>query len=171
MKKFSTILLLFTLLFALLPMAVLAQEETPQLPSWALGLPSILTGLVLANLRLTDGFKRLLAGESLGYVPPKDIQGVLVLAFSIVVGIGSAWVVPHATDWLGEMNPIYAIIITGFSVSAVGGAVYEVLGRLSPSKSVYRTTTEISTPPSDTSQKTASETLAVASQAVDSGKG
>lgn len=169
--KLHTLFALFLLvvLFAL-PFAVAAQEgeASPELPTWALGLPTILVGLVSFNLKTTEWFKRILSSENLGWTPPKNIQGVLVLMFSVLLGIGSAWVVPNATSWLGDTQPLYAVILTGFTVSVVGGAVYEVLGRLAPSKAVYEQTTKINTPSSDTPPSTAKETMAAVSQAAKS---
>lgn len=168
--RFRNLLALVLLLdlFAV-PMLAQAQEPSPEaeLPVWALGLPSILLGLVAFNFKTTETFKRMLASERFGYTPPKDVQGVLVLVFSVAVGLASAWVTPFATEPILSQYPampqLSAVILTGFGVSVLGGVVYELLGRLNNS-AVYTTSTTISALPADS--QAPKETMQAISQAV-----
>lgn len=138
MKLFNIATLL--LIIAMLALPVAAQDDSvpSELPEWAIGLPSVLVGLVLVNFKTTDFFKRMLASEQIGgarLTPPKDVQSVLVLLFSIGVGITSAIFTPDATTWLPEafqQYPYLAYVITGVSVSTVGGIVHQTLARLFP---------------------------------------
>lgn len=120
------------LLILLMALPVMAQDES--LPDeTAVLVPAVLTGLVALNLRLTEVFKRMLASPQIGYTPPASVRGVLVLVFSIALGIASAWLTPDATSWLPDSfqaYPVAAIVVTGFSVSCVGSIVYEVLKRV-----------------------------------------
>lgn len=166
-QLFNFVTLVF--LLALFALPIMAQDTpSPELPAWALGLPAVLSGLVFANYRLTEGFKRFLASENTGYTPPKDIQAILVMLFSVLVGIGSAWITPNSTDWLGDYasNPLFAILLTGFSVSTLGAGVHEIFKRLGGNSSVYKTTTEISAMPTDSAAP--KETMNAISQAVKS---
>lgn len=172
MKSLFNILTLF-LILALFALPTLAQGESEELPAWMAALPTVLAGLVFANFKATETFKRLLQSSHFGGVPPKDIQNILVLGFSILLGIASAWFTPTATDWLSpavRAYPVAAIILTGLTVSAIGGGVYELLNRLSAGVPVYSTTTTINTPPTDTSNSTAKETMSAVSQAVKADK-
>jgi len=164
-----TKILLLLLILAFAAFGAMAQEAapSPELPAWALGLPTVLLGLVTFNFKTTEAFKRMLESARFGYVPPKDVQGVLVLFFSVILGIVSAVVFPNSTAWLGDMNPLHAYVLTGFSVSVVGGMVYEVLGRLNTS-AVYSTSTTISTPKDSISPENAEATMKAVSQAVKS---
>ncbi len=179
-RNLFTLALVLFALFAL-PLMVMAQDVDPVTPpSWALGLPTILSGLVLSNLGMTEWFKRTLANLSdskrIPFELAKDVQGTATLVFSIGSGLIMAALVPHANDWvLGQypdMDIVWATIITGLSVSRIGGIVYEALGRLKGNSAIYETKTTISTPTEGTSDSTAKATLAVASQAVsESAKG
>ena len=177
MKKFSTILLLVILLFVLLPMAVFAQEETPPEAVALLPIPAVLLGLMALNNRITETVKLYLSAEKLPFTPTEPVRRFIVLLVSMGVGIVSAAFTPDALSWLGAefgAYPIPAILITGVAVSLGAGAIQMILSVLQSFRrdsTVYETTTKVSTPNVETSQKTASETLAVASQAVDSGKG
>jgi hypothetical protein len=180
MRKFNTFLF-FTFLLAfllfLLPYTALAQEssEPTPLPDYVAFFPAALAMLVTFNFKVTDIFRRLLASKSVGgdaLTPPKDIQGIIVIVFSILVGVLSVWATPNATEWIPDnfsANPILGVIVTGVLVSVLGGWAYDIMKRVNGGNSVFKTTTEINTPPSDTSQKTASETLSVAAQAVNKG--
>lgn len=163
----ATLLLLVVLL--VFPFAIQAQESSTEaeLPAWALGLPTVLIGLVTFNFKTTEAFKRMLESARFGYVPPKDVQGVIVLLFSVILGIVSAIVFPNSTSWLGDMNPMHAYVLTGFSVSVVGGMVYELIGRLNTG-TVYKTSTTINTPKDSTSDSTAKETMKAVAESVKS---
>jgi hypothetical protein len=162
----ATIVLL-VVLFAL-PFVAMAQDSElpPELPEWTLGLPSVLIGLMAFNFKSTEWFKRTLSSTSDSKRVPfelsKDVQGTFVLLFSVGLGLGSAWVVPHANDFVVSQYPDMplwgAVLCTGFLISVVGGIVYEVLGRLGSNKAIYETKTTISTP-----QETVSDKAAVAS--------
>lgn len=170
-KLFNLITLFLLLVLFAMPAIVQAQEPSPsaELPAWTLGLPSILLGLVAFNFKTTEAFKRMLASERFGYTPPKDVQGVLVLGFSVGLGIASAWVTPYATEPILSQYPampaLAAVLLTGFGVSVLGGLVYELLGRLS-NNAVYTTSTTISSPAS--SSEAPKETMAAVAQAVKS---
>jgi apolipoprotein N-acyltransferase len=125
-------LLALCLLLLFMALPVMAQDE-PLPDETAVLLPAVLSALVAMNLRLTEMFKRMLASPQIGYTPSESVRGVLVLGFSIVLGIVSAWLTPDATSWLPasfQAYPIAAIVVTGFSVSCVGSIVYEVLKRV-----------------------------------------
>lgn len=172
-KLFNILTIILLLALFVLPFAVHAQESPTEaeLPAWALGLPTVLTGLVLLNFRFTEGFKRLLAKEGFIYTPSKEWQSILVMAFSIILGIGSAWVTPEATSWLGDYAlsyPLFAVLLTGFSVSTLGGAVHEIFARLGGNGAIYKTTTEIKAPPESSSDKTAVASMDAVAQAAKS---
>lgn len=142
MKLFNLATLI--LILALFAMPAFAQDDSvpSELPEWAIGLPSVLTGLVLFNFKTTDVFKRMLANEKFGgsrLTPSKDVQSVIVLLFSLGVGISSAFFTPDATSWLPDafhQYPYLGYVITGVSVSTVGGIVHQTLARLFPSTPV-----------------------------------
>ncbi len=126
------LLFAFTLILLILVLPVLAQENSP-IPDEAVVLPAVLSALVAFNFKTTEVFKRMLASNQFGGVPHRDIQSVLVILFSVIIGIASAYVTPDATSWLPESfktYPFFAIVLTGFSVSVVGGFVHELLKRL-----------------------------------------
>lgn len=173
-RNIFTILLLAILLFGL-PLLALAQDSTPEseLPAWTLGLPSVLLGLMAFNYKSTEWFKRTLSSTSDSKRVPfelsKDVQGTFVLLFSVGLGLGSAWVVPHANDFVlsqyADMPLWGAVLCTGFLISVVGGIVYEVLGRLGSNKAVYETKTTISAPPAESSDKAAVASMSAVAEA------
>jgi hypothetical protein len=167
-----TTLFLLIVLFAF-PLLAMAQEEPTPLPEWASFLPAILTSLVGFNFKATDIFRRMLASNNFGGTPPKDVQNVLVIVFSLLLGIGLVLVTPNAASFVPDIlttNFWAKVLFTGVSISTLGGFIHDLSKRVNGGNPVFKQTTEVNAPPAETSQKTASETLAVASQAVD-GKG
>lgn len=132
MNKLFTALTLFFIL-ALFALPIMAQDTTPEVAALPALLPPVLVGLIALNNRLTDGVKRYLATPSLPYTPNEQIRGFIVLLASVGIGIASAYITPHATDWLGAdfaAYPLAAIVLTGLCVSLGAGAVEMALSLL-----------------------------------------
>lgn len=130
MKLFNILTLL--LILAIFTLPALAQDGE-SLPPETLVLPTVLSGLIAVNFKLTEAFKRGLESSKFGTLEQKQARGVLVIAFSVFVGIASAYITPESTSWLGERfasHHHFSHVLTGFSVSVVGSMVYEVLKRL-----------------------------------------
>lgn len=141
------ILLILTIL--LLPsMVSMAQDESPAPEVVAIALPPVLLGLIALNNRLTEAVKMYLSADELPFTPSPQLRSVIVLISSAVIGVGSAYFTPNATDWLGESfaaYPVFAILLTGFSVSLGAGAVQMVLSILGMLQQGKSTTTTLST--------------------------
>lgn len=169
----ATLLLLAVLLA--LPLVTLAQDTSETAPASEVALfaiPPVLLGLMALNNRSTEGVKLYLSSDKLPFTPPASVRSLIVLVFSAGFGIVSAFMTPTATDWLGAtFNPFAAVVVTGFVVSLGAGAFQMVMSLVSSlgNQSVYKTSTTISTPPSDVSPIVAKDTLEVASQAVQKG--
>lgn len=126
--KFSLVLLIL----ALLALPIMAQESESLPPEViaALPIPAVLVGLIAVNNRATEMAKLWLKAPNLPINLPVDVQSFIVLVFSIVFGIASAYLTPDALTWLGETfepYPVAAIVVTGVSVSLGAGAVQYVL--------------------------------------------
>ena len=97
----------------------------------AMPIPAVLLGLMALNNRVTETVKRYLKAENLPINPSDSTRSFIVLCVSILVGIGSAFVTPDATAWLGDGFNFYAgVVVTGVAVSLGGGVVDMVLGIL-----------------------------------------
>jgi hypothetical protein len=171
-------LFLLVVLFAL-PFVALAQdgETPPALPEWVSFLPTALSALVGVNFKLTDIFRRLLAANEFGgarFTPPKNVQNVIVIVFSLLLGVGLVLVTPNAAalvpDWLTTWLPL-KVLYAGISISVLGGFVYDISKKLNDGSSVYKSTTELSAPSSDTPPDTAKAVMQTASDVASSGKG
>lgn len=131
-------LLLITLILLFMALPALAQDSTPpELAPVAAILPPVLVGLIAVNNRLTDQVKRYLATPELPFTPSEQLRGFIVLASSAIIGIVSAYITPHATDWLGAEfapYPLAAVVLTGLCVSLGASAVEMVLSLLNSLK-------------------------------------
>lgn len=167
MKLFHTTILLLLALLLAFPLAAFAQSEG-EVPPVTYVIPPVLLALMAMNNRTTEALKLYLASDKLPFTPPASVRSLIVLVFSALFGMASAFLAPNALDWLGAgFNPYAAVIVTGFVVSLGAGTAQMVLGLLASlgNKSVYSTTTTISAPPADTPTSTANKALEVASQA------
>lgn len=166
---FNLLTLLFILAFLALP--AFAQEgDVPAADEVALfAIPPVLLGLMALNNRSTEALKLYLASDKLPFTPPASVRSLLVLVFSAVFGMVSAFMTPSALDWLGTtFNPVAAVIVTGFVVSLGAGAAQMVMGlmaNLGANKQVYTKTETISTPPESSSDKAAVASMQAVSQA------
>lgn len=125
-------LTLAILILALFALPIMAQdtESLPPEVIAALPIPAVLVGLIAVNNRATEMAKLWLKAPNLPINPSPSVQSFIVLVFSIVFGIASAYLTPDALTWLGEPfepYPVAAIVVTGVSVSLGAGAVQYVL--------------------------------------------
>lgn len=146
MKLFNLATLI--LILALFAMPAFAQDSpvTPELPEWAMGLPSVLVQMVSLNFAATEIFKRYLSNEALPFTPDAKTRSLLVLIASFVVGVASVFMYPDSLSYVPESaHPVLQYLFVGASVSVLGGFVHDIKTRLAPSSAATTSTSITST--------------------------
>ena len=135
MKLFNLFTLILILAILALPVAAQGDTASTELPEWAVGLPAVLSTLTAINFAATDMFKRWLANPALPFSPAPQTRSMLVVAFSLTVGVLSVLATPEAISFLPDsyfIHPAMRYFAAGVSVSVLGGVFYEVKTRLAP---------------------------------------
>lgn len=163
-------ILLIALLLLAFAFPVFAQEvteEAPIPPEWMLFLPTVLSSLVGLNFKITDIFRRMLSSNNFGATPPKDVQNIIVIVFSLLLGIGLVLVTPNAANVIPDALTTWLplkIAYAGISVSVLGGFVYDLSKRINGGNPVFETKTTLNVPPSDVAPDVAKATVQAAAQ-------
>jgi hypothetical protein len=108
---------------------VVIVESPSEAPPWAaIAIPPALLALMAGNNRFTEMVKIFLNRKRFT-AWSKETKSTIVLVFSILLGIGAAYLTPNSGEWLGAefvAYPYASAILTGVGIST-GGAIIQVV--------------------------------------------